>query len=397
MSAILTVVLLIPLIVVVAPVCLYLLLLTAAAPFGARRTVRAHPPTRRFAVLVPAYNEEPVIGRLLASLQALDYPRELVDVYVVADNCTDGTEAVARGHGATVHIRQDPARPGKGAALNWLIEAIARAGERYDAYLIVDADSVVSANTLSALNDRLTAGAEVIQTYYTVLPLHGTRAESLRTAALALVHFARPAAKAVLGASAGLKGNGMCLAGAVIERFGWPSNGLAEDVECHLTLVRAGLRVAFAPEATVQGEMPSSLGGSGGQNLRWEAGRLSAARRQALPLLRQGLARRSFAVLDAAAEQLVPPLSIPVTLAVVCLAAGLAIGATPVWLMAAAMLTIIAAHVITGLLTARVPPRVYRALLYAPVYLAWKSVLYARALAGRHERRWVRTERAQTG
>lgn len=398
MSTIVVLILMAPLIFVVFPVCVYLVLLTAAAPFGARAAAACGTaPARRFAVLIPAHNEELVLGRLLTSLHALDYPRRLFDVYVVADNCADDTEAVAGGHGATVYARRDAARPGKGAALDWLINAIARTGRRYDAYLILDADSVVSANALTALSARLAHGSPVIQTYYTVLPLHGSRAESLRAAALALVHFARPAAKTALGLSAGLKGNGMCFATTVIERFGWPSNGLAEDVEFHLTLVRAGLRVSFAPEVVVQGEMPSSLSDAGSQNMRWEAGRLAAARRQALPLLVLGLRRRSLAIIDAAVEQIIPPLSVPAALACLCAGAGIVLGERTLWLTATVMLAIIAIHVFAGLLLARAPSHAYRALMHVPLYLGWKSLLYARALAGRHERRWVRTERAQSG
>jgi cellulose synthase/poly-beta-1,6-N-acetylglucosamine synthase-like glycosyltransferase len=348
---------------------------------------------RRFAVLIPAHDEEPVLARLLASLNQVSYPRRMFDVCVVADNCTDATAAIAAARGARVFERRDPENGGKGLALAWLLKQLAAAGLIYDAYVVLDADSAVSPNFLTAMNERLNAGARVVQGYYTVLPMRGTRAESLRQAALALVHFLRPAAKTALGASCGLKGNGMCFHHAVIERFGWPSAGLAEDVEFHLMLVEAGIRVSFAPEAVVRAEMPDSLSGSRTQNMRWEAGRLATIRRHALPLLGRGLRRRNVAALDAALEQLTPPLSVPVALAVVVLVAGLLLRLPVVWLSAAAMLAVIALYVLAGLLLARAPLRVYRALLHAPIYIGWKAFLYARALAGRGDRRWVRTER----
>jgi cellulose synthase/poly-beta-1,6-N-acetylglucosamine synthase-like glycosyltransferase len=398
MRDLLTLVLLLPLAVVVAPVCLYLVTLTVAAPFGSvRRRAQRPGPVRRFAVLIPAHDEEPVLGRLLASLQGLSYPPNLFDVYVVADNCADATPAIGRARGATVYERRDTENAGKGHALRWLLGELDRAGRVYDAYVVLDADSVVSSNFLWAMNERLTGGARVVQGYYTVLPVRNTRSEALREGALALVHFLRPAAKTAMRASAGLKGNGMCFHRSVIERFGWPSSGLAEDVEFHLTLVAAGIRVVFAPEAVVRAEMPASLGGSDSQNMRWEAGRLATIRRQALPLLWQGLRRRDVAAVDAAVEQLVPPLSVPVALAGVVLVGGAVPGLRPVWVTAAALLGAIIAHVAAGLWLAEAPPRVYRALLYAPIYVAWKALLYARALAGRRDRRWVRTERATDG
>ncbi len=393
MRAILTLLLMLPLLLVVLPVGLYLTVLTAAAPFGRRRRSARPGPLRRVAVLVPAHDEEQVLGRLLTSLAAVDYPAGLMDIHVVADNCTDGTVAVARAHGANVWERQDMERRGKGYALQWLLDRLEDKRRRHDAYIVLDADSAVSPNFLTAMNERLNGGAHVVQAYYTVLPVTGSRAESLREAALALVHYARPAAKAALGASCGLKGNGMCFDQSVLARFGWPSAGLAEDVEFHLMLVEAGIRVEFAPEAVVRAEMPASLRGSRTQNMRWEAGRLAVVRRQALPLLARGVRERDIARCDAALEQIMPPLSVPFALAVVCLPLGIVIGAPVVWVTAATLLAALVTHILAGLMLARVPWRVYRALMHAPTYVAWKAGVYMKALLGRRDRGWVRTER----
>src|SRR5215208_1945050 len=268
MHRIATLAMLAPLIVVV-PVCLYVAALTLAAPFRRVRRGGRLGRLRSFAILIPAHNEEAVIERLFESIGALDYPTSAHDVWVVADNCTDATAFLARQRGAFVRERQDTRLRGKGHALRWLLETMAGEGRRYDAYVILDADSVISPNFLAAMNAHLSAGCSVLQGYYTVLPVTGRPSERLREAALALVHFVRPAAKAALRLSCGLKGNGMCFDRSVIERFGWPTSGLAEDVEAHLTLVRAGLRVDFVPEAVVRGEMPDSFRASRTQQERW--------------------------------------------------------------------------------------------------------------------------------
>jgi cellulose synthase/poly-beta-1,6-N-acetylglucosamine synthase-like glycosyltransferase len=178
----------------------------------------------------------------------------------------------------------------------------------------------------------------------------------------------------------------------VIERFGWPTAGLAEDVEFHLLLVAAGLRVRFVPDAVLRAEMPASLQGARTQNTRWEAGRLAAIRRYALPLLGRGMVRRDAVAVDAALEQLTPPLSVPVACTVISLIGGIALGAPLVWGMSAALLGFFALHLLAGLLLAGAPARVYRALLHLPLYVAWKTLLYARAMTGRQPGRWVRTE-----
>jgi len=374
------------------PAALYAALLTLAAIAGRTPRYGEGPGRRRFAIVIPAHNEEAVLARTLASIARLEYPQHLVDVWVVADNCIDATARIARHAGACVVERRDPIRIGKGYALAWLIEQIAATGERYDAFLIVDADSVLSPNFLRAMDGSLEAGATVAQGYYTVLPVHGTWAEALRGAALALVHYLRPVSKARIGASCGLKGNGMCFAAPVLERYGWPCAGLAEDVEFGLLLARDGVRVAFVPDAVVRGEIPPTLRAAAGQNRRWEAGRLAAAR-AALPLLAHGLRRRSRVAIDAAVEQLVPPLSLPVGLAVVALAAGWALRAPLLTVCAVSALAMFAFYIVAGLLLARATHREWLALALAPLYICWKVALYLRVLLGPRPRAWVRTRR----
>lgn len=390
---------LLPLLAVMLPVGLYLFALTILALLGSRRrglglgfTSPCH-----FAVLVPAHNEQAVINRLLASLRAVTYPARLIDIFVVADNCSDATATLARRAGVTVFERTNPLSLGKGHALAWLFDRVGLvdAGQRpYDAFVVLDADSTVSPGFFTAMAAELAAGGRVIQAYYTVLSLHGSRAEALREIALALVHYLRPLAKTVIGASCGLKGNGMCFSAGVLRRFGWPTAGLAEDVEFHLQLIAAGIGVTFVPAAVVYGEMPSSLARANTQNLRWEAGRLATLRRQALPLLIHGLRRRNVVALDAAIEQMMPPVSVPALLAAAAFGAGLLLRAPVLWLLAAAFLAVLALYVLAGVILARVAPRRCLALLYAPVYAVWKATLYARALVGRGERHWIRTARS---
>jgi 1,2-diacylglycerol 3-beta-glucosyltransferase len=376
----------------VAPAALYVGLLTLAAPFGRRPRWRAGPGVRRFALLVPAHNEEAVLGRTLASLAALDYPVAQRDVWLVADNCTDATSALARTHGAHVCERHDLALPGKGHALAWLLERIAAAGARYDGFVIVDADSALSANFLRTMDARLEGGALAVQGYYTVLPLHGTRAEALRCVALALVHYLRPAAKSALGLSYGLKGNGMCFAPELIARFGWPTAGLAEDVEFNLLLASNGTRVAFAPEAVVRGEIPPTLRAAASQNRRWEAGRI-AVLHAALPLLVSGLRRRDASAVDSAIEQLVPPLSVPVLLAALCGGAGALLATQWLWLPSIVACGVFALYIVAGLTLAGCTATQWRALSLAPLYAIWKLALYARVFVGPRQRAWVRTRR----
>src|SRR5690606_19855381 len=137
----------------------------------------------RLAVLVPAHNEETHLPRLLESLRRNDYPQELYDVHVVADNCEDGTADVARGYGVHVHERRDAERIGKGYALEWLLQRV-RESAAYDGYVFLDADCEVTPNFLSVIAQRLAEGQPALQAYYTAADPFVTPVSSLRYAAL---------------------------------------------------------------------------------------------------------------------------------------------------------------------------------------------------------------------
>jgi len=371
---------------------LYLDLLSVAAILWRR----APAPTERrarFAVLAPAHDEEALLPTLLRSLEALEYPRDRYDVHVVADNCTDRTAAVAAEGGAIVFERRDEARRGKGYALQALLAHLRADGRRYDAYVVVDADSTVSANFLDAMNRRLAQGDAVVQCHYGVLNKDASWPATLRYVAFVLYNGLRPRGRDALGLSAGLRGNGMCFAASVIERFGWDSFTLAEDVEFHLRLVEAGLRVAYAPEATVLAAMPSSLRGSRSQNVRWERGRLQLLRAFGPRLLVDGVRLRDPARLEALAEQLVPPLSVLTGVTTLLLALTTVLRARGARGLALAVALGQVGYVVTGLRLARASPRAYLALVMAPVYVLWKVAVYVAAAAGIGDSRWVRTPR----
>lgn len=371
----------------------YLLFLTAMAWLPTRRTpARGQPATHRFAILIPAHNEERLLPSLLNNLQQLEYPRRLYTMHVVADNCSDRTAELARAGGAIAHERFDTTRLGKGYALEWLLERLWATGDEYDAVLIIDADSIVSPNFLAVMDARLARGEVAIQAYYAVRDADSSWSASLRSVALAALHYLRPLARTSIGGSAGLKGNGMVFSTAIIKQYHWPAS-LTEDIEYHMNLILGGERVSFAPDAIVWAEMPNTLAASQTQNVRWERGRQEMVRHYVPRLLRTALARRSFLLFDAAIEQLIPPLSVVVSLGLVCLiASALLQSASSLW-VSAALVFILVLYVLSALILARAPRRVYQSLLYAPFFITWKVLLYLRVLLGFDRNGWTRTAR----
>lgn len=368
----------------------YLLLLTAAAWTTRRQTRLPEQPGARFLILIPAHNEERLLPELLASLARLDYRADMYAVHVIADNCTDQTAEVARQAGATVHVRSDSAARGKGYALNWGLARAQAAATHFDAVVILDADSLLAPGFLRVMDARLAQGERVIQGYYAVRDPGGSWSVGLRYAALAAVHYLRPLGRTALGGSAGLKGNGMVFAADLLQRHPW-SGALTEDIEQHTTLLLAGERVTFAPDAIVWAEMPATLRAARSQHTRWERGRLEMARRYVPRLLDAGLRQRRFAPLDTVAELLMPPFSLLPASTLACLGLGRWLGlASRIPAVALAGQTL---YVLSSLALVGAPVAAYRALCYAPLLIGWKLWLYGRVLLGRDQEGWVRTER----
>jgi cellulose synthase/poly-beta-1,6-N-acetylglucosamine synthase-like glycosyltransferase len=372
----------------------YLALLTA---LSARRPAPPRPPPRlRFDVVVPAHDEEGGIERTVASLRALDWPADRFRVLVVADNCSDATARRAEDAGATVLVRQDPEHRGKGFALELAIQRSLADGAA-DAVVVVDADTLASPGLLAAFAARLEAGAGAIQARYGVLNPRASWRTRLMAIALALFHDLRSLARERLGLSCGLRGNGMCFAVEALRRVPHRAHSVVEDLEYGLRLGEAGLRVHYAHEVDVLGEMVAEEAPSRSQRRRWEAGRLEMVRRHAAGLVRLAWRRRDPVLLDLAIDLLLPPLT---WLALACaaglagaaalsVAAGRALPALGAWGLAGAMLV---AYVARGLALSRMGLRGVAALAWAPAYVLWK-VLLAITGSRRDRSEWVRTAR----
>ncbi len=382
----------------------HLLLLTAAAWMAPKETpAPPNKPRHRFAILVPAHNEEKLLPALLESLSQLHYPRQLFAIHVVADNCIDETATVARSAGAIVHERFDLDNIGKGYALQWLLARLEKLQVSYDAALILDADSIVSPNFLTVMNAQLNNGERVIQAHYAVLNPERSWVMSLRAAALALVHYLRPLGRTALGGSVGLKGNGMVFQRAVLAEHQW-SASVTEDIDYHMALILSGERVAFAPDATVWAEMPATLRSAQTQNIRWEQGRLQLARHYVPVLLQAALTPNQFGrplsrslLFDSIMEHIIPPFSVVMGLSVTYwLLAWLCTmfwGATPLLVLATLLLLGQLVYIAAGLILAGTPPQTYLALLYAPIFIFWKMQLILGLMTRSEKQGWVRTAR----
>jgi 1,2-diacylglycerol 3-beta-glucosyltransferase len=367
------------------------------AVFAGRRAAPASRgmSTSRFDVIVPAHNEESGIGETLASLQSVAYPSAFVRVLVVADNCTDDTASCARAAGALVLERWNPGRRGKGYALAHGVEASLAHGLA-DAVVVVDADSTVSPNLLTAFDAALARGQDALQADYGVRNPNASRRTRLTALGFALFHGVRSVARERLHLSCGLRGNGMCFRSALLRRLPPRAFSVTEDLEYGIHLGLEGVRVAYVHEAHVVGEMPTRSDASRSQRERWENGRRALAHEHVPALLRRAVAHRDAVMLDLALDLLVPPLSRVVawiiagwTAAAVAVtwlgSARLAFG---LWTAAALM---VLAYIARGCTMSQPGVRPARDLVWGPAYMLWKLSLSRRPAAAGDE--WVRTIR----
>ncbi len=370
---------------------LWLLLLTLLSRRAPAPPLPAELP--RFDLIVPAHDEEAGIGATVRSLLEVDYPRGRLRVVVVADNCRDATAARAREAGAEVLERNDESQRGKGYALALAFRRSLEGDA--DAAVVVDADTLVSANLLEAFAARLGAGARAAQADYGVSnPMASWRTRLIHLA-FTLFHVVRSRGREALGVSCGLRGNGMCFSRGLLAEIPYDAFSLVEDVEYGIRLGERGVRVWYADEAHVYGEMVSGGAAARSQRQRWEGGRRALARERAVPLLNKSVKQRSLLLFDLALDLLVPPLA-QLTLV---LLAGAAVcwtairfaghGQAGLGMFALGLLSLFI-YVARGMTLTGAGLRGLLDLTFAPLYIVWKLLL---SLRGKARAGWVRTTR----
>ena len=229
----------------------------------------------KFMAIIPAHNEETVVGNLIESLKNQDYDKEDYDIYVIADNCTDRTARIAREAGAIVYERYDETKKTKGYALDWFLQQKIKEDAPYDAICIFDADNIVDKNFLKAMNKKLCQGEEVVQGYRDIK----NPTDNWITSGYALfywtMHKFYHLARYNLGLSPLLNGTGFMVSFDIIkENGGWKTVTLTEDIEFSLQRILKGKRLGWSTEAIVYDEQPTGFAQSWSQRSRWTVGHM---------------------------------------------------------------------------------------------------------------------------
>lgn len=251
----------------------------------------------RYAAVICARNEAGVIETLIQSLKAQNYPSDCLDIYVVADNCTDHTAAVSRRAGAYVYERFNQQQKGKGYALDFLFHTLEKEGrDNYDGYMIFDADNVVDPQFTAEMNkvfDKENYGAI---TCYRNSSNFGTNWISAGYA----IWFLREARflnfpRMLLGSNCHVSGTGFLVSADVIrENNGWPYHLLTEDIEFSVSCALKGIRIGYCDKAVIYDEQPTTFQQSWTQRMRWSKGFYQVNANYSSALVRGALRRPSL-------------------------------------------------------------------------------------------------------
>lgn len=232
---------------------------------------------KKYAVVIAARNEEKVIGKLIDSLKNQSYNKDLYDIFVVADNCTDDTARIAEEHGAIVYKRFNDQLKRKGWALEHLFEQIKKdyGITSYDGYIFFDADNLVDHNYIHEINKAFVKKGNIVVGYRNVKNFDTNIISSAYGIHFyrSIVTYHRPRSK--LGFGTHIAGTGFVIDSNLI-KDGWPFHGLTEDTELTLHFASKDIKVSFCEDAIFYDEQPIDFKTAYRQRVRWTKGRFDA-------------------------------------------------------------------------------------------------------------------------
>ena len=278
---------------------------------------KEYSPIKNFAFIVAAHNEEVVIQDIVNSLKKVEYPKEMYDIFVIADNCTDSTAIKARQAGASVYERFNKDQKGKGYALEWMFDNIFNMEKKYDSIVVLDADNLVSINFLKVMNNKLCEGYKVVQGYLDSKNPNDSWITGSYSIAFWTSNRMFQLSRNNIGLSNQLGGTGFCVDTDILKKLGWGATCLTEDLEFTCKLVLNDCKVGWAHDAIIYDEKPLNLKQSWAQRKRWMQGFADVASRYFFKMLKKGIKEFNWMALDCALYSIQPIITILLGIAMV--------------------------------------------------------------------------------
>ena len=290
--------------IVFVVMCYYLIL----GMFGLyrKKEIKDYSPKNKFAMIVAAHNEEVVIDKLVESIKNQNYPKELFDIFVIADNCDDNTANIARKAGATVFERFNKEQRGKGYALEWMFDKLYKMDEKYDAVCIFDADNLVHKDFLKEINSKMKEGYKVVQGYIDSKNPDDSWIATSYSIAFWSQNRLFQLARTNVGFSNQIGGTGFAIDFDTLKELGWGATCLTEDLEFTCKIILNGGKIGWAHDAKIYDEKPLELKASWVQRRRWMQGFTDVASRYFWKLTKKAIKERKWYIFDCALYVLQP-------------------------------------------------------------------------------------------
>lgn len=330
-------------------------------------------PRHVFALVVPVEKDEASIGRTVEHLRRNKYPRSMFDVIIAPVNGTDQTPTIARRKGAVVYGPGKQRWRDREDAILGVLERLS-AKDRYDAYVILDVRSRISANYLAVMSDKLSKGAVAIQSGYCV----SGRKWAWHTARKALLSTLNPDWLTNwpldLRLGGGIHRTGLCISRRLVEKHGVKKPRLDNALAFQTKLLRHDVVIQYTDQAWVYDRTRAV------KPVRSTFSRLRSRWRQAradgLPLILEGLKWRSTAQVIGGFNLFMPTYNSMLATALLFLGLavylhGVASAIAMGWI---ALIASLAVFVVLRLWFMRAPVLAYAALPSLPFILFWQSV-----------------------
>ena len=261
----------------------------------------------RTTVLIPAHNEADIVHGIIQDVTA--QLNEDDRVFVIADNCTDDTAAVAKRHGAEVIERTNLEQRGKPYALRYALEQLE--ADPPEVIIVVDADCRISSQAISDLSVNAWQLDRPVQGSYIFGSQEDSASSNLASSfTLWFKNHIRPLGSLRVGMPCQLTGSGMAFPWPIIRKVNVANESLAEDTTLGMELAYLGHAPTFCPEAKIDGNVPKAWGAMVQQRRRWEQGYLESMFANAPRMVLRSIVKLRPSLMWAALDLCIPPLAL---------------------------------------------------------------------------------------
>ncbi len=289
---------------IMSAMCMIFYIITGVCVLKTSSKIKNSKTKKKLACIIPARNEDKVIGNLLDSLNNQNYPKELYDVFVLPNNCVDDTENVAKERAAKIINCDNIQMKSKGDVLRHAFDYLREYD--YDAYIIFDADNIVHPNFIEKMNNVLCSGYRLAQGYRDSKNPSDTWVSGSYSLHYMIQNYFLNKARMNINWSSFINGTGFMISKELIEEKGYSSNTMTEDIELSVKCALTNEKIAFAEEAITYDEQPINLVQSWKQRERWSLGTLQCLKLYSKELLRDIVKNRNFASIDSLLFLLAP-------------------------------------------------------------------------------------------